>query len=65
MLDVLIFQLQLLAQHQEPDAYHKPHVHHIQSKLDVFKELMGFASGQPLQVLLQVILLLHQHRFAD
>ena len=64
-LDVLHFQLRLLAPPLEQPVFLKPHAHHTQYKLVAFKEQMEFASGQQPQRLQLIQLLLPLHQFAD
>ena len=64
-LDVSHILLQHLVQHQVLDVFLYLNVDHIQSKLDVFKELMAYAFGQYQKQLLQQQLQLQQQVFAE
>ena len=63
-LDVSVSQQLLHAQLQEQPVFHNLHVDHTQSKQDVFKELMEYASGQPQQQLQQQLHQLQHQVFA-
>ena len=58
--DVLHFQPKQLAPPQEPPAFLKPHAHHIQYRLVVFREQMVYVSGQQQPLQLQLA-----HQFVD